>query len=260
MVIPSLSELLTVASSISMEAGKAIMSVYNGNISVTEKQDASPLTEADVASHNIICTQLHDITPQIPILSEEDKEPFGVFDPDCYWLIDPLDGTKEFVKRNAEFTVNIALIKNGEPVLGVVYAPALNVLYSAAKGCGAYKEKDGEKSAIACVTAASPLRVVGSRSHGGEELRQWLAELAVPYSMIPMGSSLKICLVADGSADVYPRLGPTSLWDTAAAHAVVNEAGGDVRNIETGRTLSYATPSASLLNPFFIVESLRNIN
>ncbi len=260
MNIPSFSELLMVVSSVCMEAGEAIMSVYNGSIIVAEKEDASPLTEADLASNNIICMRLNEVTPHIPILSEEDKESFGVVDPACYWLVDPLDGTKEFVKRNGEFTVNVALIQNGEPVLGVVYAPALNVLYSAAKGCGAYKEKDGEKHTINCAPVASPLRVVGSRSHAGEPLRQWLAKLQMPYSLVPMGSSLKICLVADGLADVYPRLGLTSLWDTAAAHAVVNEAGGDVRNIETGQTLSYAAPSTSLLNPFFIVEALPNTN
>lgn len=240
---------------IAREAGEAIMGVYSRDFSVEEKEDKSPITEADKAAHNVIMRGLQALSVQIPILSEEDVEGFSGADAKgCYWLVDPLDGTKEFIKRNGEFTVNIALIENGKPVLGVVTAPALEVGYVAAKGLGAFKiQADGRRKAIS--VAGKPetgvtWRVVGSRSHPSPDLAVWLEQLG-EHNMLPMGSSLKLCIIAEGFADAYPRLGPTCLWDTGAAHAVVLEAGGRVETLE-GTPLSYANPSEKL-NPYFVV-------
>ena len=249
-----LHDLLDAVVTISREAGNAIMAVYNKDFEVAFKDDQSPLTEADLAAHKLIVTRLGTLTPNIPILSEEDVQTFkGPNAAAEYWLVDPLDGTKEFIKKNDEFTVNIALIREGESVLGVVYAPASEEMYLAAKGTGAFKLDARGKHAIHAKPHQpnTPWRVVGSRSHGGGELNAWLQRL-VNHSLIPMGSSLKLCLVAEGRADVYPRLGPTSLWDTAAAQCVVEEAGAMVTDLE-GRSLSYQNP-AEVLNPFFIVS------
>ena len=170
-----------------------------------------------------------------------------------YWLVDPLDGTKEFIKRNGEFTVNIALIENGTPVLGVVTAPALGTAYVAAEGVGAFKvNEEGQRHAIH--VAGKPVegatwRVVGSRSHPSQDLAAWLGKLG-KHDMLMMGSSLKLCLIAEGKADVYPRLGPTCLWDTGAAHAVVRYAGGRVDTLK-GEPLNYANPTEKL-NPYFV--------
>ena len=227
---------------IAREAGDAIMAVYAREFSVEEKEDKSPLTEADQAAHHVIMRGLQSLPVQLPILSEEDAEGFaGVDSNGRYWLVDPLDGTKEFIKRNGEFTVNIALIENGKPVLGV-------------EGLGAFKvEANGERHEIRVAgepEAASSWRVVGSRSHPSPDLAAWLEKLG-KHEMLPMGSSLKLCLIAEGKADAYPRLGPTCLWDTGAAHAVVLQAGGRVETLE-GKPLSYANPSEKL-NPYFIV-------
>ncbi|UTD55524.1 3'(2'),5'-bisphosphate nucleotidase CysQ [Halomonas sp. MS1] len=240
---------------IAREAGDAIMAVYAREFSVEEKEDKSPLTEADQAAHHVIMRGLQSLPVQLPILSEEDAEGFaGVDSNGRYWLVDPLDGTKEFIKRNGEFTVNIALIENGKPVLGVVTAPALETAYVAAEGLGAFKvEADGQRHAINVAgqpEAASAWRVVGSRSHPSPDLAAWLEKLG-KHEMLPMGSSLKLCLIAEGKADAYPRLGPTCLWDTGAAHAVVLQAGGRVETLE-GEPLSYANPSEKL-NPYFVV-------
>lgn len=248
-------ELLNLTHSIALSAGHAVMAVYQREFSVAEKADNSPLTEADQAAHEIIVRELQELTPAIPVLSEEDVAGFSGPDADeRYWLVDPLDGTKEFIKRNGEFTVNIALIKNGQPVLGVVVAPAMEVTYLAAKNEGAFKvEAGGKRHAISTAghpAAGTPWRVVGSRSHPSLDLAQWLAELG-EHEMLAMGSSLKLCLVAEGAADVYPRLGPTCLWDTAAAQAVVEQAGGRVTRLD-GSPLSYATPEETL-NPHFLV-------
>lgn len=240
---------------IAREAGAAIMAIYAKDFSVREKEDKSPLTEADSAAHSIITARLSGLQPLLPILSEEAVEDFhGMDGSGSYWLVDPLDGTKEFIKRNGEFTVNIALIEGGRPVLGVVYAPVLDVAYLAAEGLGAFKVgADGARTAIHVATHAegSSWRVVGSRSHAGDSLPVLLARLG-SHELIAMGSSLKFCLVAEGSADVYPRLGLTSLWDTAAAQCVVEQAGGRVIRL-TGEPLSYADPSVTL-NPFFVVH------
>lgn len=239
---------------IAREAGAVIMDIYSRPISVTEKADNSPLTEADAAAHRLIDQRLKQLSPRLPVLSEEDTTQFS--GPDArgrYWLIDPLDGTKEFIKRNGEFTVNIALIEQGKSVLGVVYAPALDVCYTAAQGLGAHKvDAQGQVSPLVVAThhAHQPWRVVGSRSHAGDAMPRLLAQLG-NHELVAMGSSLKLCLVAEGSADVYPRLGPTSLWDTAAAQCVVEQAGGQVLQLD-GHPLGYAN-TRQLLNPYFLV-------
>lgn len=236
------------------EAGAAIMGVYARDFTILEKADKSPVTEADLAAHSIITARLARLHPALPILSEEAADDFA--GPDSsgrYWLVDPLDGTKEFINRNGEFTVNIALIEGGRPVLGVVYAPALNVAYSAVMGLGAFKvSANASRKAIHVATRAegNTWRVVGSRSHARDALAKFLQHLG-SHELVPMGSSLKFCLVAEGHADVYPRLGPTSLWDTAAAQCIVEQAGGRVIQL-TGEPLSYANPSVTL-NPFFVV-------
>jgi 3'(2'), 5'-bisphosphate nucleotidase len=245
--------LLASVVSIARDAGAAIMRIYEREIDVSYKDDHSPLTEADLAAHHIIADYLQVLSPNIPILSEEDVQTFnGANEAGYYWLVDPLDGTKEFIKRNGEFTVNIALIHLGQPVLGVVYAPAMGTLYSAARGLGAFKTLGPKEHRIHAEPhqPGRPWRVVGSRSHGGDELNAWLQGLG-DHELIPMGSSLKLCLVAEGRADIYPRLGPTSLWDTAAAQCVAEEAGARVTDLE-GQSLSYQSPS-QILNPYFVV-------
>lgn len=239
---------------LAQQAGDAILSVYSEQFEVTHKSDQSPLTVADLRSHEIISKGLLALTPSVPVLSEEASDiPFEQRrEWTRYWLVDPLDGTKEFVSRNGEFTVNIALIENHVPVLGVVHVPVTSTTYTGAVGVGAFKQVDGMTSEPLRVRspADSPLRIVGSRSHRGDTLDQYLPKLS-PYELIAVGSSLKFCLVAEGSADFYPRFGPTSEWDTAAAQAVVEAAGGRVVKTN-GERLSYNT-KADLLNPHFLV-------
>jgi 3'(2'), 5'-bisphosphate nucleotidase len=246
---------------IARDAGRQILEVYGREFSVQDKQDNSPLTEADQRAHELIAMRLAALPEAIPVLSEEDVGAFPGPDADGrYWLVDPLDGTKEFIKRNGEFTVNIALIENGYPVAGVVYAPVLDVMYFAASGLGALKQTgDQPARSMHCSTPADgqPWRVVGSRSHAGDSLAAFLGRLG-DHTLVSMGSSLKFCLVAEGSADLYPRLGPTSLWDTAAAQCVVEQAGGQVLRLD-GNRLSYANPSVTL-NPSFIVTAPNGID
>jgi len=250
--------LVTSVVELAQRAGEAILSVYGQRFEVMSKADASPLTLADMRSHEIIVHGLHALTPELPVLSEEASEiPFDVRRQwTRYWLVDPLDGTKEFVSRNGEFTVNIALIDAHAPVLGVVHVPVANTTYTGARGPGASArafrhEPDGTITAIhVCAPAASPLRVVGSRSHRSTALDAYLPALE-PYELIAIGSSIKFCRVAEGSADLYPRFGPTSEWDTAAAQAVVEAAGGAVTQID-GAPLRYNT-KPELLNPHFLV-------
>ncbi len=246
---PLLAQLCTIAA----EAGGAILEVYGRDFAVQYKDDRSPLTEADEVSQRIIAERLHALDGSVPLLSEESAPP----DPATrrswarFWLVDPLDGTKEFLKRNDEFTVNIALIDGGRAVLGVVLAPALGRIYYGALGAGAWRRDDGgaPKPIHVWLPAAEPPRVVGSRSHETRELAEYLAALG-PHQITPMGSSLKICLVAEGAADLYPRIGPTSEWDTAAAQAILESAGG--RMIDpVGRPLRYNTKE-DLLNPHFL--------
>ena len=236
------------------QAGEKIIEIYNTEFSVQEKDDRSPLTAADMASHQTIVGGLQSLSPDIPVLSEESsgiawKERAGWH---TYWLIDPLDGTKEFIKRNGEFTVNIALIRDGVPVLGVVHVPVSGVSYAACEGRGATKAMPGEGDKAISVRKLpdGPVAVVGSRSHQGDSLKAFLSKLG-DYEIVSMGSSLKICLVAEGVADVYPRLGLTSEWDTAAAHCVVERAGGFLTDLEM-KPLRYNSKD-SLLNPHFFV-------
>lgn len=239
---------------LSRDAGAAILKIYDSDFSVTDKADNSPLTEADLASHHLIVDTLEQLTPEIPVLSEESaKIPFETRQTwQRYWLIDPLDGTKEFVKRNGEFTVNIALIEEHRPTLGVIYAPVIDKLYYGIVGEGAWKsEAGGEPTTINVArTRRVPTLVAGSRSHAGESLRKFLENLG-EHELVSMGSSLKSCLVAEGKADLYPRLGPTSEWDTGAAQAIVEAAGGQVTTLDM-QPLRYNT-KASLLNPHFFV-------
>ena len=239
---------------ISRRAGAAILQVYGQEITVEHKEDASPLTQADLASHHLIVEALHALTPLVPVLSEESAAlDFSIRSRwSEYWLVDPLDGTKEFIKRNGEFTVNIALVQNHEPVLGVVHVPVSGTSYCGLKGIGAQRvSASGIAEPITVrIPCADPVIVVGSRSHPNPVLQQHLAALG-SYELVSMGSSLKFCLVAEGKADFYPRLGPTSEWDTAAAHAVVNAAGGKVVTLD-GQPMRYNT-KASLLNPEFLV-------
>jgi 3'(2'), 5'-bisphosphate nucleotidase len=239
---------------LAVEAGHEILRIYETDYAIEHKDDMTPLTEADMAAHHIIDAGLQRLTPNIPILSEESaKIPFEERQQwSCYWLVDPLDGTREFIKRNGEFTVNIALIENGESVLGVVYAPVLKMSYYARRGSGAFRKENGKPAEHIQTRrpCASPVLVAGSRSHRGDSLNAFLERLA-DYEIISVGSSLKSCMVAEGSADIYPRLGPTSEWDTAAAQCVVEEAGGRITDTNM-QTLRYNTKD-SLLNPYFFV-------
>lgn len=250
-------ELMKMVVSLAEKAGKAIMEVYSsGSNETTYKEGGSPLTAADLASHNIILKELNEETPEIPVLSEESKDvPYEIRKSwKSFWLVDPLDGTKEFIKRNGEFTVNIALINEGETVLGVVHVPVTGVTYSASKGKGAFKKTgkdDGNSSEIRVSDYnKDKLKVVASRSHGNK-LTDQLEKKVGNADFISMGSSLKLCLVAEGTAHLYPRLGPTMEWDTAAAQCVVESAGGSVTDLQKKR-LGYNKPD--LHNPFFIVS------
>ena len=247
-------ELIEPVVALAIDAGDAILEVYATDFDVQSKSDESPLTKADLASNARIIAGLGKLTPDIPIISEEvglpSFEERGQWQ--RYWLIDPLDGTKEFVNRNGEFTVNIALIEAKRPVLGVVHVPVQNKTYVGCEGHGA-ELRDGGAAAQAIHVASQsgkPVRVVGSRSHRGASLDDYLTRLG-EYDMVPMGSSLKFCVVAEGSADIYPRLGPTSEWDTAAAQAVVEQAGGKVLTLD-GNPVLYNDKS-DILNPFFMV-------
>lgn len=249
---------------LSVRAGDAILDIYeHGDLRVETKSDNSPLTAADIASHRVLIEGLSALTPDIPILSEEGEMP--TFSERAswsrYWIIDPLDGTKEFVKRNGEFTVNVALIENHIPILGVVSVPVKRVVYSGQSGVGAWRRDDNGERKISTRSmsglggsADCPVSVVASRSHGSDEVDRWLAALqqqAEHVALCNMGSSLKLCLVAEGEADVYPRLAPTCEWDTAAAQAVVEAAGGQVVKGDM-EMLRYNT-KAEFLNPSFYV-------
>ena len=257
----NLADLVEPIVALSRQAGDAILEVYATDFDVQAKDDDSPLTQADMASHRVIDKGLRDLTPDIPVISEESGLPD--FDErgqwETYWLIDPLDGTKEFVNRNGEFTVNIALIQENRPVLGVVHVPVTNKTYTGCEGRGAAVRNDGgepQPIEVASVTS-DPVRVVGSRSHRGASLDAFLEQLG-PVEMLAMGSSLKFCIVAEGKADIYPRLGLTSEWDTAAAQAVVEQAGGAVVKLD-GSPLAY-NAKADILNPHFLVRGPEDRN
>ncbi len=242
-----------------VEAGDAILEVYATDFDVQSKTDESPLTQADLASHNRIVAGLEALTPDVPIISEESGLPdFATRSAwTRYWLIDPLDGTKEFVNRNGEFTVNIALIDDHRPILGVVHVPVQQKTYVGCEGAGSsVRSRGGDPLVIRVAeSSADPVRIVGSRSHRGASLDAYLEKLG-DYDMVPMGSSLKFCVIAEAGADIYPRLGPTSEWDTAAAQAVVEQAGGVVLQLD-GTPLSYNTKD-DILNPHFVVAGPRD--
>jgi 3'(2'), 5'-bisphosphate nucleotidase len=240
---------------VAREAGEAILEVYaREDFGTTFKDDRSPLTLADRAAHHRIVERLAAIDGGIPILSEESESiPYATRAAyERFWLVDPLDGTKEFIKRNGEFTVNIALIEQGVPVLGVVHAPVLDRTYWAARGEGAFVANGSEAAATAIAVSdyrTAGLRVVASRSHAGELMPKFLDAMGSP-ECVSIGSSLKLCLVADGSANLYPRFGPTMEWDIAAAYAVVVEAGGTI-TADTGEPLAFNKPD--MHNPYFVV-------
>ncbi|PID50039.1 MAG: 3'(2'),5'-bisphosphate nucleotidase [Proteobacteria bacterium] len=259
----NLAQLTAAVKEIAREAGKLIMQVYERNeagMEITNKQDNSPLTEADLASHRYIVASLQALTPQYPILSEESAAiPYAERKQwQTYWLVDPLDGTREFIKRNGEFGVLIALIHEHESVLGVVHAPVLETTWYASLGNGAFKQQvNAEAKPIQTREPSDVLTIVGSRSHAGSSL-QTLLEKVGTHELVSMGSILKACLVADGRADFYPRLGPTSEWDTAAAQIIVEEAGGKM--LQTDFSPMRYNEQDSLLNAPFIVFGSDAIN
>ena len=249
-----LQKLCEVAKEAAIAAGEEILNIYHsGDFSIEAKADNSPLTLADKAAHHKIESFLSKTG--LPILSEEGRDiPFEERKGwEYFWMVDPLDGTKEFIKKNGEFTVNIALIHNDESILGVVYPPVLNELYWAIKGSGSFKLHNDETQQIRSsekMMNAPSLKVVASRSHMSQETQDFVDELDSP-EIVSKGSSLKFLLVASGAADVYPRFGPTMEWDTAAAHVIVSEAGGSVLLEDQESQLSYN--KENLLNPYFIV-------
>jgi 3'(2'), 5'-bisphosphate nucleotidase len=287
-------DLLHTVTTLAKEAGEAILQVYNSDFDVTKKSDASPLTLADLNANKVIIEGLSLLTPDIPVLSEEttlaDFKTRRLWS--YYWLIDPLDGTREFIKRNGEFTVNIALIHVDTPILGVVYAPVSDALFYAIKGHGAFKEaifqngkyqklsstiENTAKNIGVCEKPLSllPQRIstklvdlsrpviAGSRSHVDEHMQRFIERLTnhlnVKPELISMGSSLKICMIAEGIADVYPRLGLTSEWDTAAAHCILKEAGGEIVDT-TGQVLRYNTKDNILNPPFYAIGQYQTAN
>jgi len=245
---------------IAKDAGAAIMEIYSKPIEVEQKSDDSPLTLADRESNRIILEGLNKFYPEIPYISEETK--LTLYDErkdwEYFWLIDPLDGTKEFIKRNGEFTVNIALIHKNTPVLGVVYLPDKDIFYYAKKGDGSFKiegSASAQKINARILKDKKQIVIMGSRSHGNQELEDYVNQKKNEYEnveFIPAGSSLKFTLIAEGKADIYPRLGPTMEWDTAAAHAIVLESGKQVLKYGKNEPLEYN--KENLLNPWFIVE------
>jgi 3'(2'), 5'-bisphosphate nucleotidase len=238
---------------IARTAGAAIMQIYAGDFAVEHKDDDSPLTAADLAAHRAIVDGLHVLTPQIPVLSEESAEQVAWSVRrrwTRYWLVDPLDGTREFVKRNGEFTVNIALIEDGAPTLGVIFAPVLDEMFSAWRGGNAFMQTpQSGKIHISTRACAKPLVVAGSRSHADPRMRSALEKIGA-HELIALGSSLKFCRAAQGKVDLYIRYGPTSEWDTAAGQCLLEQAGGAVIRLD-GTRLAYNTKD-SLLNPDFL--------
>ncbi len=247
-------DLLEEVINIARQAGQAIMEVYGSDdFEVEVKKDGnfeSPLTKADKTAHDIIEAGLRRIS-DLPIISEEGSHDFA--GADKFWLVDPLDGTKEFIKKNGEFTVNIALIEHGSPILGVVDAPAKGLLYAGEKGKGSYKtEENGQKTEIGASFKGQKPVIIASRSHRDKRLDKLLSAIG-EHEEISMGSSLKLCLIAEGKAQIYPRLAPTYLWDTAAADAVLRAAGGRITDT-SGRELTY-NPAETLKNPFFVATA-----
>lgn len=243
-----MSNILDSIHQIALDAGQVILQHYHGNVEVAEKADKSPVTAADIAANAVIVEGLEKLTPDVPVLSEEsvhahwqERQSWKTF-----WLVDPLDGTKEFLKGNGEFTVNIALIKDGKPVLAVVYAPALEKSWLG-DGLSAWVETEEGRKSIKARSETIPT-VVGSRSHPSPEMADYLNDLK-EYKIVSVGSSLKFCLVAEGVAQIYPRLGPTMMWDTAAGQCIAESAGAKVTQLD-GQPLQYHREE--LLNPYFV--------
>lgn len=231
-------------------AGEQIMAVYAGEFETWTKSDDSPLTEADLRADRVIRDGLERHFPGMFILSEESRSASAIGE--AFFLVDPLDGTKEFLKRNGEFTVNIALVRRGEVIAGVVFAPALGELFYAARGLGAWaRDRHGSRPLhVVDASPKAPLRIIGSRSHGSEALAAWLVALRREHVFEAAGSSLKFCRIAEGRADMYPRFGPTSQWDTAAAQGILEAAGGTVTDFD-GVPLRYGL-DRPIVNPDFV--------
>ena len=255
-MIPNNKLLLDVCN-VAIEAGNEILNFYNNDIEVVNKEDLSPLTKADLASNKIILESLTKLNSKIPILSEESLVDWSIRKNwKKYWLVDPLDGTKEFIKKNGEFTVNIALIEDNNPILGVVYVPAKSLLYLAEKNKGSFKTNTKDKlenfegiQKILVSNQTNRARVIGSRSHSNATFDNWVKEKFPNAEIVQAGSSLKFCLIAEGEADIYPRFGPTSEWDIAAGHMIVNEAGGKIRTFQND-SIKYNTKE-NIINPEF---------
>lgn len=251
----NLEYLCRVANDIAVQAAAKIIEVYNSDFAIEHKEDKTPLTTADMAAHHIIVEGLTQLTQDIPVLSEESASiPYAERKTwQRYWLVDPLDGTREFIKRNGEFTVNIALIEQQRSIIGVIVVPVTDVRYFAWRDGGAWKQQGSHAATriqVSKIDNSKALRVAGSRSHGSEKLEKFISRLG-DCNMVPMGSSLKSCLVAEGKADLYPRLGLTSEWDTAAAQCIVEQAGGFFTDTNM-QPMRYNTKD-SLLNPEFFV-------
>lgn len=239
MIKPNLDDMKKIIT-IAKKAGETIMQIYQKDVCVEYKEDQSPLTEADLASHHLICDELSKFYPDIPILSEESADIFKLDDENTYfWCVDPLDGTKEFIKKNDEFTVNIALIKNQQPILGVIGVPAKNLMYAAVKGEGAFKQKDDNELQKIRVKLQDPNHLIFavSRSHLDDQTKAMVDEYQA--EMLQAGSALKLAYVAEGLVDIYPRFGPTMLWDVAAGQCVIEESGGHVLWADHQQSMTY---------------------
>ena len=260
--MPLFKQYLLEVSNLAISAGYTIMKHYKKETKVMIKEDQSPLTNADLDSNNIICSGLSKIDSTIPIVSEETFVDWQTRKKwNKYWLIDPLDGTKEFINKNGEFTVNIALIENNKPVLGVIFVPALSTLYFACQNYGSFKLScssylsslnKSNKIQVNEKKKSDHLLIIGSRSHSNEVFNQWIQENIKDYELIKTGSSLKFCRIAEGSADLYPRFGPTSEWDIAAGHIILMEAGGSIISDDDNEII-YNTKE-NILNPYFIAS------
>ena len=248
---------------ISIKAGHEIMQFYNNNNEVSFKRDSSPLTEADLAANTLIIKELNSLDKKIKIITEESLVDWNTRKSwSQYWLVDPLDGTKEFINQNDEFTVNIALIEKNEPVIGVIYAPAISKLYYASKNNGSYKlnvskifENLNESQSITVKRHSNlnETRILSSRSHSNEKVNKWISKNFDKVTMIKKGSSLKFCEIAEGKADIYPRFGATSEWDIAAGHIILKEAGGTLLTLDNKQILY--NKKDSLINPEFIASN-----
>lgn len=242
---------------IAKQAGHGILPFYQKEVDVVTKEDDSPVTAADHAAHKIIESSLLALPYEFPIVSEESDEllkPDGIASGDYFWLVDPLDGTKEFINHSDEFTVNIALIHQHKPVIGVVYAPAKDWMYWGGRKVGSFfRSEDGDPQRLQTTTIESPINIMGSRRHGLEKLNAFMENIGKNYdvNLVSMGSSLKACQIAAGNADAYLRFGPTCEWDTAACHAVLEGAGGEILGLE-GEPLLYQKGDPKWLNPGFI--------